>query len=196
MMKEVKSPEKVEQVEQNKGIEHFREIKPKEDITTDECDAFWDDVFQENKEDDNPEDDLETLLKKYLEDLHERSEYAETIPDNPFDVSDLKRRTPEEKRKMREDFDDKKTDLRNQWAQKHGIPWPRHEEDFLLPNGVVIRQKGHRYDAHHIQPLSLGGKNEVDNITPLNASVHFDSRGVHAPDSPYSKLSERLGGDD
>lgn len=41
---------------------------------------------------------------------------------------------------------------------------------------------------HHIQPLSMGGKNEVGNITPMHASEHYDKQGVHAPDSPFSKL--------
>ena len=195
-MREISSPEKTEQVEQLKESENYKEIKPEEDITTEECDAFWDDVFKEKTEEDNPEEEIEALVKEYLDDLRDKSEHTETLPPNPFNASDLKRRTPEENRIMREDFDDKKNDLRKQWELKHGIRWPTHQEDVCLPNGVVIRKKGSRYDAHHIQPLSLGGKNEVDNITPLSADVHFDSRGVHAPGSPYSKLNERLGGDE
>ena len=34
----------------------------------------------------------------------------------------------------------------------------------------------------------------ASNITPLNAEVHYDKQGVHAPDSPYSKLDKLLGG--
>ncbi len=191
-MREISSPEKPEQIRE---FESFKEIKPQENITVEECDDFWDDVFKEKSEGDIPEDEIEALTKKYFDDLRDKSEYQDTLPENPFSASDLKKRTPEENQRMREDFDDKKSDLRKQWEQKHGQPWPRHKEDVYLPNGILIRRKGDRYDAHHIQPLSLGGKNEVDNITPLSANVHFDSRGVHSPDSPYSKMSARLGGD-
>ncbi len=194
-MREINSPEKPEQIEQVKESEKFKEIKPQENITVEECDDFWDNVFKEQKEDDNPEEEIEALIKEYLNDLYDKSEHKDTLPENPFNANDLKRRTPEENQRMREDFDDKKADLRKQWEQKHGEPWPRHTEDVYLPNGILIRRKGDRYDAHHIHPLSLGGKNEVENITPLNANVHFDSRGVHSPGSPYSKMNARLGGD-
>lgn len=195
MMREIGLTERQEQVEQLKESENYKDIKPQESITTEDCDRYWDDVFKGPEEKDNPEEELEKLIKEYLNDIYDKSEHRETLPENPFNSGDLRRRTPEENQRMREEFDDKKADLRNQWEQKHGVPWPRHEEDVRLPNGVVIRRKGDRYDAHHIQPLSLGGKNEVDNITPLNANVHFDSRGVHSPDSPYSRMNARLGGD-
>ena len=60
----------------------------------------------------------------------------------------------------------------------------------------MIRKAGSDYDAHHIQPLGMGGKNEVRNITPLNAEVHYDKQGIHAADSPYSRLDQMLGGMD
>ena len=63
-----------------------------------------------------------------------------------------------------------------------------------LSNGKLIRKAGSDYDAHHIQPLGMGGKNEVKNITPLNAEVHYDKQGVHSPDSPYTKMDKMLGG--
>ena len=56
----------------------------------------------------------------------------------------------------------------------------------------MIRKAGGDYDAHHIQPLGMGGKNEASNITPLHANEHYDKQGVHAPDSPYSKLDKML----
>ena len=59
-------------------------------------------------------------------------------------------------------------------------------------NGKMIRKAGGDYDAHHIQPLGMNGKNEASNITPLHANEHYDKQGVHAPDSPYSKLDKML----
>ena len=55
-----------------------------------------------------------------------------------------------------------------------------------------VKKKGWKYDAHHIQPLSMGGRNEASNITPLRYDIHNDHKGVHAPDSPYDKLEKML----
>ena len=38
------------------------------------------------------------------------------------------------------------------------------------------------------------GKNEVSNITPMHAEVHFDKQGVHSVESPYNKLDTLIGG--
>jgi hypothetical protein len=59
-------------------------------------------------------------------------------------------------------------------------------------NGKLIHRAGDRYDAHHIQPISLNGKNEASNITPISAEKHFDKQGVHASDGPCAKLGEKL----
>lgn len=48
----------------------------------------------------NPEKDLQKLVGEYLKDLKSKSECAETIPDKPFEVSNLEKRTPEENAKM------------------------------------------------------------------------------------------------
>ncbi len=41
----------------------------------------------------------------------------ETIPDKPFEVSNLEKRTPEENAKMREEFNDNKTQLKREWEK-------------------------------------------------------------------------------
>ena len=41
----------------------------------------------------------------------------------------------------------------------------------------------------------IGGKNEVSNITPMHADVHFDSRGIHKLGSAYDKIDKLLGGE-
>lgn len=38
----------------------------------------------------------------------------------------------------------------------------------------------------------MGGKNEASNITPLHAEVHYDKQGIHAPNSPYTKMNQLL----
>lgn len=87
-----------------------------------------------------------------------------------------------------------KPELKRQWEIENGRPWPKYETDVYSASGKLIRKAGSDYDAHHIQPLSLGGKNEASNITPLHAEVHYDKQGVHAPNSPYSQLDKALGG--
>jgi len=195
-IKEIPKPEK----------EEYREIKPESNMTPDEARNYWDNLFEaeeenadtqeqdETSEKDNAEKDIEQTLDDYFKDLKEKSECPETIADKPFEASDLEKRTPEENAKMREEFDDKKEQLKREWEKANGRPWPKYEEDVYSSNGKLIRKAGSDYDAHHIQPLGMGGKNEASNITPLHAGVHYDKQGVHAPESPYSKLNEKLGG--
>lgn len=197
-MSEISSNNEISEVKSHE-YENFKDIKPDGDITADEARDFIDDLFNnlddfETGEKDNPENDLERVLQDYFRDLKEKSECPETIPDKPFDASDLKKRTPEENAKMREEFADKKAQLKKEWEEANGRPWPKYEHDVYSANGKLIRKAGSDYDAHHIQPLGMGGKNEASNITPLSAEVHYDKQGVHSPDSPYSKLDSMLGG--
>lgn len=180
-------------------VEDYKEIKEEGDMSVEEADKFWDEQFgaddtSEATEDDNAEDDIEKTLNEYFDDLKSKSECPDTIPDPPFDKSDLKKISPEENALMRDEFDDKKAQLKREWEEANGRPWPKYDHDVYSSNGKLIRKAGSDYDAHHIQPLGMGGKNEAKNITPLNAEVHYDKQGVHAPDSPYSKLDKMLGG--
>ncbi len=197
-IKEIQKPE----------VEDYKGIKPETDISPQEAKEFWDKTFDESDapegsegsessetdETDNKENNIEQTLNDYFDDLKEKSDCPETIPDRPFEASDLEKRTPEENAEMRDEFDDKKAQLKKEWEEANGRPWPKYEEDVYSSNGKLIRKAGTDYDAHHIQPLSMGGKNEASNITPLHAEVHYDKQGVHAPDSPYSKLDQMLGG--
>jgi len=128
----------------------------------------------------------EALRKDYIEDLKDNSELPDTIEDNGDAYEEV---TQEETREKREEFEKKREELIKDWEEKHGKEWPRYKEDvYDEKTGNLIRKAGGRYDAHHIHPLSIGGKNEVDNITPISAEKHYDKRGVHAPDNPYAKL--------
>lgn len=204
-MFEVKNKSDVEEASKPEA-EGYKEIKPEGQHLLEQVKSFWDDLFAANdketsesgetREKDNSEENLEKTLEDYFNDLKDKSEYPETIPDKPFKASDLKKRTPEENAEMRDEFAEKKAQLKNKWEEENGRPWPKYEHDVYSSNGKLIRKAGSDYDVHHIQPLSMGGKNEVGNITPLNAEVHYDKQGVHALDSPYSKLEKMLGGAD
>lgn len=163
---------------------------------TDEGPVFGNekDEIAEKIEAENVEGTLEKTMEDYFRDLKDKSEYPETIPERPFEVSDLEKLSPEEVAEKREEFDDKKSELKHQWEAKNGCLWPKYEQDVYSVNDKLIRKAGSDYDAHHIQPLAMGGKNEADNITPLSAEVHYDKQGVHSSDSPYSKMDKMLGG--
>lgn len=136
----------------------------------------------------------EKLTEDYWQDLKDKSDCPDTIPDRSFNVSDLKRVPPEVVKQMRSEFNSQKDNLIEEWESTHGMEWPRYTEDVIDENtGNVIRHKGDRYDAHHYQPLSLGGKNEAGNITPVHALDHYDHKGIHATDSPLSKLISEIG---
>ena len=99
----------------------------------------------------------------------------------------------EETAEKRAEFNKIKDSLIEEWEEKTGKKWPTYQEDVYSSNGSLIRRAGDKYDAHHIQPLSMGGKNEAGNITPLHAECHYDRQGVHSPDSAYAKLEQKLG---
>lgn len=138
--------------------------------------------------------DIGELVDDYLQDIKNNSVYPDTIDDGAFGNSDVERISPEENSQRREEFDDTKGVLKKQWEEKNGVPWPKYNHDIYSANGKLIRRAGDDYDAHHIQPLGLGGENTVKNITPLSAEVHYDKQGIHAPGSAYDKLCKAVGG--
>lgn len=139
-------------------------------------------------------ENAESVINDYVKDMKKRSNCPNTFKDRPFNVSELKKLSPEEKAARRTEFAEKKAGLKKQWEVEHGQPWPKYTGDVYSSNGKRIRKAGGDYDAHHVQPLSMNGKNEVSNITPLHASEHYDRQGIHEPDSPYGKLDRMLKG--
>jgi hypothetical protein len=131
------------------------------------------------------------LRLEYFDGLRMVSDYPDSIVD---DGNSWSRIDSAENVIMREDFDKSKRDLIAQWEADNGIPWPIYNEDIYMETGSIIRRAGHRYDAHHIQPLTFGGRNIAANITPLHVLEHFDKRGVHAPDSPCGRIERLLTG--
>lgn len=154
------------------------------------------DAKEKNGRPDKVEKGFSETLKDYIKELKKFAEYPETISNKLFDK--IERVSPEVVAKLRKEFRLQKNSLIKQWEQKTGKEWPKYKEDVYITNKngekVKIRSKGDYYDAHHIKPLSLGGKNTVDNITPMKAENHYDSRGIHRPDGPCSKLQEMAKG--
>ena len=193
-----------------KSIEknEFNKQDKKNDIDYKNAKTYWDNMLnddnylgkikpeQKSESNEVKNETLDKLLDNYLDDLKKNSEYPDTIPDNPIKISDLKKISPEENEIMRDNFDDVKKDLKTEWEINNNTPWPKYDTDVYSDNGKLIRQAGSDYDAHHIHPLGLGGKNEAENITPMRAEVHYDKQGIHSPSSPYSRMESKLGGTD
>lgn len=137
-------------------------------------------------------ENIEKNIEDYINDIKNHSEFPDTLDNVEIKPEEVKKISPEENAGMHEEFSDKKAEMKRQWEEKNGIPWPKYEEDVYSANGKLIRRKGDDYDAHHIQPLGLGGKNVPENITPMHASEHYDKQGVHAPNSPYDKLQNSV----
>lgn len=132
-----------------------------------------------------------SVWNDYTNDLKLKSECSETILTKDIDISCLERQSPDKVAELREEFDEKKQKLRKEWELVNNREWPKYSNDIYNDNGQVIRRKGDNYDAHHIQPLCLGGKNEVSNITPLDISSHKD---IHSLNGSCKKLVDALGG--
>jgi len=182
--------------------EGFMKITPESNASFADNKNFWKNLFKNSVESysisEVPENDklkieLEKTLKEYLNELRNVSDCPETISQKPFDISDLKKISPEENARQRDEFDDKKIQLKEEWEVIHGRSWPKYTQDVYSQNGKLIRKAGSDYDAHHIQPIGMGGQNTAENITPLGADVHYDRQGIHSPETPYSKMEKMLG---
>ena len=98
---------------------------------------------------------------------------------------------PEKVADKREEFDENKAKLRKEWEELNHQEWPKYKEDVVNDDGKVIRKAGDNYDAHHIQPLQLGGENVASNITPLDVNSH---REVHSSTGSCKRLVENVKG--
>jgi hypothetical protein len=173
-------------------LEESAEIAPTEKVKQEKAIAqFWDGLVgkaENGVEAADKSEQVERLRKEYIDDLRKNSEYADTSDDSGDEYEKL---SPEKNAVKRAEFNTNKEQLAKEWEEQNGREWPRYKEDVYV-NGKLIRRAGDRYDAHHIHPLSFGGKNEATNLTPISAEKHFDKQGVHAPDSPYGKLEKTL----
>lgn len=173
-------PDKRIENDNKKSIDNFRNIfDPDKRV-----DTFLDNVINKIEETHN----LRELVDNYCADVIKFSDCPETLKGFNIKTSDLRNVPVEEQEALRKEFGNKKEALIKEWEQINGIEWPRYTEDVYDAKGNLIRKAGSRYDAHHKHPLSLGGANTADNITPLKADVHYDHKGVHAKGSAYDNI--------
>lgn len=168
--------------------EFWKNLENNEDTTNNKKSENFNDFSQ--KDTTNTSEQVEKLKKAYIENLKQNSEYPETIQD---DGKLYEKLSPEETAEKRAEFNANKEKLIKEWETINDKEWPKYKEDIYL-NGKLMRKAGDRYDAHHVHPLSLGGRNEARNLTPISAEKHFDKQGVHAPESPYGKIEKAIQG--
>lgn len=142
----------------------------------------------ETTESDGPEKSLEKVIGEYAEELKKLSEVPDTLPNKPVDASELRRLSTEELGAMKSEYVTKRLGLIEQWEIKNGREWPKYEKDVVNERGVVVRKAGMYYDAHHITPLCLGGKNEASNLTPLHVYKHQSKQGIHRKDGACDRM--------
>ena len=193
----------------NPSMENFKKIKPEHETSPKEVDDFWKAEFHDQAEQakndmqdnsDNTSDnskkdvhnkDISELAKEYIDDLKSKSDCPDTIPSDAIDATKLELQPPEKVADKREEFDDNKAKLRKEWEELNHQEWPKYKEDVVNDDGKVIRKAGDNYDAHHIQPLQLGGENVASNITPLDVNSH---REVHSSTGSCKRLVENVKG--
>lgn len=138
------------------------------------------------------------LTKEYINDIVKNSTVPDTILKDMVNPEELYRETSDVVAQKRAEFKAKKADLIREWEKETGKEWPRYKEDVVIKlkdgTDMPLHNAGELFDAHHIRPLSWGGENIWQNITPLHADIHFDSRGVHAVESAFDQLSKLMGG--
>ena len=193
----------------NPSMENFKKIKPEHETSPKEVDDFWKAEFHdqaeqakndmqdnsdntsENSKQDVHNKDISELAKEYIDDLKSKSDCPDTIPSDAIDATKLELQPPEKVADKREEFDDNKAKLRKEWEELNHQEWPKYKEDVVNDDGKVIRKAGDNYDAHHIQPLQLGGENVASNITPLDINSH---REVHSSTGSCKRLVENVKG--
>ncbi|MBR4713092.1 MAG: HNH endonuclease [Paludibacteraceae bacterium] len=137
-------------------------------------------------------EEITKIIKDYYKDMKGISAFPDDFSGKKFEIKDIRVLSTRANRKKRNEFNNQKEKLRKEWSEKHHQEWPTYTEDFYAKSGKLIRQKGQPYDMHHIQPLSLGGKNTCDNMTPFHAKDHYDRQGIHANGGAYDRLSKKV----
>ncbi|WP_270270308.1 hypothetical protein [Enterocloster clostridioformis] len=94
--------------------------------------------------------------------------------------------TPEQNKAWRNDFDNKKDRLIQEWEKHTGQKWPTYKKWVMTDNGPVL--KTYKYDAHHIFENHFTGVAEWWNIIPAHPDAHTGIGGIHWGDSLADNL--------
>jgi hypothetical protein len=129
---------------------------------------------------------LQETAKQYEDEMRKATVKGEIQTVN---IGEWRKISDAEYQSKKLEFEANRKKIIAEWKKVHG-DWPRYTEDVFNSNGTRIRQAGDRYDAHHQQPLRLGGENTAQNITPMHANDHYDKQGIHRPGGPCDSLAK------
>ena len=132
-------------------------------------------------------------VKKYIRDIENKTGYSI----HATQKNELKERlrttvfsklSPEDTAKHRRQFTTKvKNKAIDEWQNNTGQIWPRYVEPVYGKKGVIVRNIGDPYDAHHIIENSYNGAHEWWNITPAKFPDEHQM-GIHGVNSPCNSL--------
>lgn len=162
------------------------------DCSTSDDSLPFDEELDGLNEDDKKE--LNNIISDYYDEMGYYAYFPDDLTVKKFEAEHIKFSSVRANRKKRKEFNNQKEKLREEWSKKHNQAWPTYTEDLYSKSGKLIRRKGQPYDMHHIQPLSLGGDNTCDNMTPFHAKDHYDKQGIHANGGAYDRLSKKVKG--
>lgn len=162
------------------------------DCSTSDDSLPFDEELDGLNEDDKKE--LNNIISDYYEEMYSYAYFRDDLTVKSFEAEHIEFSSVRANRKKRKEFNNQKEKLREEWSKKHNQAWPTYTEDLYSKSGKLIRRKGQPYDMHHIQPLSLGGNNTCDNMTPFHAKDHYDKQGIHANGGAYDRLSKKVKG--
>ena len=134
--------------------------------------------------------DVNGAFKDYIDDIKSKSEYPETVKIKADEIQ--LRDCSKETKEKRVEFEKVKRARIKEWEQKYGREFPKEQKDVVSKDGTILKKAGSRYELHHIGPLSLGGDNSLDNLTPMSYSAHKE---LHGAGSAYSKLRSAVKGE-
>ncbi|MEC0303038.1 ribonuclease YeeF family protein [Terribacillus saccharophilus] len=134
-----------------------------------------------------------TTIRNYIRDVENRT--GRKLPKNQTDKlkdalrnKEYKKMSPVETVKHRASFNKVRENIIKEWEEKTGQSWPVYNEDVISKKtGKVIRNKGDKYDAHHIIENTFGGEHEWWNIHPAKFPNEHQA-GIHGAGSPASEL--------
>lgn len=135
--------------------------------------------------------DISEAIGEYLTDLKSKSVFGDMISKDYLKPEKLVVQPADIVKELRGRFVIDKDKIRTEWEKINNREWPKYKEDILNGRGEVIKKAGDNYDAHHIQPLKLGGTNEVSNIMPLDTTKHMD---IHSNSGSCKKLVDAVEG--
>ena len=117
------------------SVENVKEINASDKKAFKEAESFWEKEFQDQAEQakvephnntdlsskidtqDVQSKDIVQIVKDYIQDLKSKSDYPDTISDDAIDTSDLEVQPPDKVADKREEFVDKKDQLRKEWEE-------------------------------------------------------------------------------